>query len=63
MSSIAKKTWGIVLILIGLVILLTPFTPGAILLLIGIDIVFGDKWLWWRRKKERVIRFLNRNTK
>lgn len=59
----AKKVWGITLILVGLVILLTPFTPGAILLLIGIDIIFGDKWLWWSRKKEKVIRFLNRNAK
>ena len=55
----AKKSLGIALILIGLVILLTPFTPGEILLLVGIDIVFGDKWLWWKRAKARILKFLN----
>ena len=54
-----KKLLGLVLIIVGFVILVTPFTPGAILLIIGIDIVFGDKWLWWKRTKARILKFLN----
>ena len=38
--------------MLGLVIALTPFTPGSVLLVIGIDMVFGDwpKWLELKRK-------------
>ncbi|MDO8496714.1 MAG: hypothetical protein Q7S43_04685 [bacterium] len=47
-----KKIVGWLLIILGLVIVLTPFTPGSILLLIGADMVFGD-WPEWKRLKEK----------
>ncbi|MDO8669156.1 MAG: hypothetical protein Q7K65_02595 [Candidatus Buchananbacteria bacterium] len=50
-----RRFWGIIFIVLGLVILLTPFTPGSILLLIGLDMLFGDKWPWWNKTKERVL--------
>lgn len=38
-----KKLLGWFLIVLGLVIALTPFTPGSILLLIGADMVFEGR--------------------
>ncbi len=46
-----KKLFGISFIIIGLLILITPFTPGSILLVIGIEMVFGDRWPWWKKIK------------
>ncbi len=48
-----KKIFGWVFIIIGLFIVLTPFTPGSILLLVGAEMVFGD-WPEWKKFKERV---------
>ncbi len=63
-----KKIFGIALIVIGLLILVTPFTPGSILLVIGIDMVFGDRWPWWNETKkdlrglwERFLKYLRRS--
>lgn len=47
-----KKLLGWILIVIGLVILLTPFTPGSVLLLIGAEMVFGD-WPEWQKFKQK----------
>ncbi|MDP3696672.1 MAG: hypothetical protein Q8R55_01415 [Candidatus Taylorbacteria bacterium] len=47
-----KKIFGWVFIILGLVIVLTPFTPGSILLLIGADMVFGD-WPEWQKLKQK----------
>lgn len=52
-----KKIIGWLLIVIGLAILVTPFTPGSILLLIGLNIVFGDDPRY-KNLKERVYNFL-----
>jgi hypothetical protein len=42
MKPILKKTIGVVLIIYGLVALVTPFTPGSWLALIGLEMVgFG----------------------
>ena len=54
-----KKVWGVAFIIVGLVIALTPFTPGSILLVIGIDMVFGNRWPWWKRTKSKLLRFLH----
>jgi hypothetical protein len=48
-----KKILGWIFIGIGVVILLTPFTPGSILLLIGMDMVFSD-WRKWQQFKEKI---------
>ena len=56
-----KKVWGVAFIIVGLVIALTPFTPGSILLVIGIDMVFGNRWPWWKRTKSKLLRFLRHN--
>ena len=42
MKPVLKKTLGIILIVLGIVALVTPFTPGSWLALIGLEIVgFG----------------------
>lgn len=53
-----KKVLGLFLVIVGTLILLTPFTPGSILLVIGLDILFGDRVKWWVRIKKRILRFL-----
>ncbi|MDP4001723.1 MAG: hypothetical protein Q8P69_01610, partial [bacterium] len=44
-----KKLLGVFFIVVGFIILITPFTPGSILLIIGLDMVFGDRWPWLRK--------------
>jgi hypothetical protein len=42
MKPILKKTIGVILIVLGLAALVTPFTPGSWLALIGLELVgFG----------------------
>ncbi len=55
-----KKIIGILLFLLGVVIVFTPFTPGSILLLIGFDMMIGDAWPWWVRTKQKIKTFLKR---
>ena len=55
MSAIFKKTIGIVLILLGLLALFTPFTPGSWLVFIGLEFlgirfIFKDKWQALKKK-------------
>jgi len=50
-----KRTIGIILIVAGLAALVTPFTPGSWLAvigleLIGIRILFFDKFKFWKKK-------------
>lgn len=50
-----KKTAGVILILIGLTALVTPFTPGSWLAfigfeLLGVRILFSDKLKFLKRK-------------
>ncbi|OGN01219.1 MAG: hypothetical protein A3I26_02110 [Candidatus Yanofskybacteria bacterium RIFCSPLOWO2_02_FULL_43_10] len=52
-----KKPLGIFFIVVGLLILITPFTPGSILLIIGIDMVFGNRWPWWKKTKNDLRKF------
>ena len=49
-----KKFWGVVFIILGLIILLTPFTPGSVLILIGADMLFGRRVKWWNDLKKRI---------
>ncbi|MDD5068759.1 MAG: PGPGW domain-containing protein [Candidatus Pacebacteria bacterium] len=51
-----KKTIGIILIIVGLLALFTPLTPGSWLIpigleLIGIDLLFYKKIKEWLKKK------------
>jgi protein-S-isoprenylcysteine O-methyltransferase Ste14 len=39
LKNIIKKTIGVILIIVGLFALLTPFTPGSWLALIGLQMV------------------------
>ena len=50
-----KKTIGVILILIGLIALVTPLTPGSWLAIIGLEllgirILFLDKFRFWKKK-------------
>ena len=51
-----KKIIGWILIILGLIIVITPFTPGSILLVIGADMVFGD-WSEWVKLKQKIKEF------
>lgn len=48
-----KKIFGGVLMAVGLAILLTPFTPGSILLPVGANMFFHD-WPEWQKLKEKI---------
>lgn len=58
-KSFWKKVAGVLLILIGVIALITPFTPGAWLAFIGFELL-GVRLLAWDRVKDW---FLNRKTK
>ena len=45
-----KKTIGILLIVIGLLALVTPLTPGSWLVFIGLEF-FGFRMLFWDKIK------------
>ncbi len=45
-----RKITGVVLIVIGLVSIITPFTPVGFLLVIGLEIL-GIRALYWDRLK------------
>lgn len=50
-----KKTIGVIFIILGLVIFLTPFTPGSAIGLVGLRMVLGNRWPNWlkfRKKKK-----------
>jgi len=47
---IVKKTIGILLIIIGLLALATPFTPGSWLIFIGLELL-GFRILFWDKTK------------
>ncbi len=45
-----KKTIGILLVIIGLLALVTPFTPGSWLIFIGLEFI-GIRILFWDKIK------------
>ena len=56
-SPKVRKTTGIVLIAIGLLSVITPFTPLGFLLILGLEVsgiraLFWDKFKNWFRKKD-----------
>lgn len=55
----AKKTVGIILVVIGLAALITPFTPGSWLIFIGLEllgfrILLYDILKSWRKKRNEL---------
>lgn len=44
------------MIILGIAIVLTPFTPGSILLVIGADMVFSDypEWIKFKKKVKKL---------
>lgn len=47
-----RKTIGIFLIVIGLISIITPFTPVGFLLVVGLEIL-GIRALFWNKIKDR----------
>jgi len=45
-----KKPIGVVLVLVGLVALLTPFTPGSWLIFVGLEFL-GLRMVFWDKIK------------
>jgi protein-S-isoprenylcysteine O-methyltransferase Ste14 len=72
MKGVARKIIGVILIIVGLVALVTPFSPGSWLALIGLELLgFGillEKWLLpllkprHRQKLQRLLRKFRRKT-
>ena len=60
MNRIVKHTIGAVCIVVGLAALVTPFTPGAWLSLVGIELLGFSHWLPkrirdpWQTMKKRL---------
>lgn len=50
MKILVKKTIGILLIIIGLLALVTPFTPGSWLVFVGLEF-FGFRISFWDKIK------------
>ncbi len=48
-----KKIIGVLAIIVGVLALVTPFTPGAWLIIIGLGIL-GFRMLFWEKIKKRV---------
>ena len=57
-----KKIIGILLIVIGLLALVTPFTPGSWLIFVGLEI-FGIQMLFWDKIKLWFQKYDSRQTK
>jgi len=53
MKVIIKKITGVILILVGLAALFTPFTPGSWLALIGLELLGIRKFIFRRFLNDR----------
>jgi len=51
-KSLLKKITGVLLIIVGILALITPFTPGSWLIFIGLEL-FGIRVLFWDKIKAR----------
>lgn len=49
-SPTFKKTVGVVLVIVGFLALVTPFTPGSWLIFVGLELL-GVRFLVWDRLK------------
>ena len=57
-----KKTIGVLLIIVGLAALFTPFTPGSWLIFVGLEFL-GFRMLFWNKIKARFQKYDSRQTK
>jgi uncharacterized protein YqgC (DUF456 family) len=57
-----KKIIGVLLIIIGLAALFTPFTPGSWLIFVGLELL-GLRMLFWDKIKARIQKYASRQTK
>lgn len=48
-----KKVIGVLLIIVGIVSLLTPFTPGSWLIFVGLEFI-GIRVLFWEKIKAKL---------
>lgn len=48
-----KKVIGVLLIIVGIVSLLTPFTPGSWLIFVGLEFM-GIRVLFWEKIKAKL---------
>jgi len=49
-NPLLKKITGILLVLAGLLILLTPFTPGSWIIFVGLELL-GIRLAFWKKMK------------
>ncbi len=61
MKSTFKKVLGVILIIVGVIALITPLTPGSWLLfvglgLLGVKITFWEKWKNWHERMAEINR-------
>lgn len=54
-KSITKKIIGVILILVGLIALVTPFSPGSWLVFVGLEIL-GVRLALWDKIKSKFIK-------
>jgi hypothetical protein len=49
--SILKKVAGVLIILLGILIFITPFTPGSWIIFVGLELLGIRMAVWERMKK------------
>ena len=54
-----RKAVGVILVIIGLISIVTPFTPVGFLLIVGLEllgirVLFWDKFKSWFKKKDPI---------
>jgi len=54
-NSKIRKTVGVIFVIIGLLSIITPFTPVGFLLLVGLEIL-GIRFLFWDKLKDWIKR-------
>jgi hypothetical protein len=54
-----KKILGVFLIIIGLLALITPFTPGSWLVFVGLELI-GIRVLFWEKIKNWFLNFFKK---
>ncbi len=51
--EVLKKILGILLVILGLLILFTPFTPGSWIFFVGLELL-GIRLAFWNKLKEKL---------